>query len=76
MAALGWVYDGSLRWSVNSRLVRIVFNPGKCAVIELWHTDGTNDLMRRLRTDCNEQSLTDALIELGIDASTQLPVTT
>ncbi|HZG01417.1 MAG TPA: hypothetical protein VEY71_10465 [Chitinophagales bacterium] len=66
MAQLGWVYDGSLRWSEHLRMLRVVYTPGQCAVLELWNTNGSNDLLRRIGTDCSENGLVQALFPLGI----------
>ena len=66
MASLTWVYEGSFRWSISSTMLRVVYEPGERAVFELWHTNGSTELLRRICADCNEQGLVDALRELGI----------
>ena len=66
MEALGWVYEGSLRWTKRARLMRVVYTPHEDAVMELCHTNGDSNLMRRIGTDCNENGLDDALMELHI----------
>ena len=66
MALLGWVYEGSLRWSINSKMVRVIYKTGKCAVLELWRLEGDNQLLRKINADCNEKGLSSALHTLGI----------
>jgi hypothetical protein len=73
MQLLSWVYEGSLRWSELGRMVRVVYQPGQRAMLELWHMDGSNDLMRRLETECSEQGLMEALDELLAELSPARP---
>jgi len=65
MERLGWVYDGSLRWSHGPNLLLIAYSEDE-SFMELWHSNNETRLKKRVHLDCNDRGIDSALKELNI----------
>ena len=65
MEQLGWIYEGSLRWSEGQRLLVISYSESE-SFMELWHANGETQLRKRTILDCTETGIDYALRELRI----------